>query len=954
MNDNPSVTIIVRTKDRPKLLKRAIQSIASQTYRPIEVVLVNDGGCDLDIEQLGTVLGDVQFNYIRLEKNTGRAHAANIGIENAAGTYIGFLDDDDELYPHHVSTLVAFLDQSDYKIAYADTEMIFKEFSAEEGRFIEVDKVVFSSDFVYRNLLFGNFIPFNSLCLSRDIVQSAGGFDESLELYEDWDFLIRIGKENSFCHLPVITSIYNQWSKTLQINLANDDYVREMHLKVIEKHREKISARFISEMQQEAIKRNSDVRNSLRSCHLRIQNLEAACNDGGRLRELETLLEQKNLLINNLESLLAEKTSHIRDIDSAIEKKDVHIWNIESLLRERSVQLESIYAGHAWKILKKYFAARDALLPAGSRRRHIVKKMFQRILSNSRSPREARAGDTYDVYSQWRERNEPKDDELDRQRATDFEYSPKISILVPTFNTPDTFLVEMVESVVNQTYRNWELCIADGGSELPSVKEILGKYSERDSRIKIKFLDQNKGISLNSNEALSLASGDYVTLLDHDDILPANALFEVVKAINQDPTADLIYSDEDKISEDGKRRFEPHFKPDWSPDLLRSYNYITHLAVFKRELLGGIGGFREDFEGSQDYDLILRATERSTQIVHIPKILYHWRVSANSAAGNVAAKRYALNCAKKALQEHLARIGYDGKVTNSAVFGYYKIAYILKKRPLVSILIPNKDEAEILKRCIDSVINKTTYTNYEILIIENNSCKKDTFDYYAQVSKNKSIQVIEWKHPFNFSSVNNFAAGHAAGEILVFLNNDTEIITSEWIEKMLEHVLRRDVGAVGAKLYYPDNTIQHAGVIVGIGGIAGHHHVHAPKESPGYMGRLQVIQNFSAVTGACIMVRKEVFNEVNGFDKSYALAFNDVDFCLKLREKNYLIVWTPYAELYHYESKTRGYEDTPEKRVRFLSEIEIFERKWKNVLLKGDPYYNPNLSLQKEDFSLRL
>jgi glycosyltransferase involved in cell wall biosynthesis len=948
MNENPLVTIIVRTKDRPKLLKLALQSIASQTYRPIEVVLVNDGGCDLDIEQLCAVLGDVQLNYIRLEKNTGRAHAANIGIENAAGTYIGFLDDDDAIYPHHVSTLVTFLEQSDYKIAYADTEMVFKEFSAEEGTFKEVDKDVFSFDFVYRNLLFGNFIPFNSLCLSRDIVQSANGFDESLELYEDWDFLIRIGKENSFYHLPVITSIYNQWSRTLQINQANEDYVREMHLKVIEKHREKISARFISEMQQESIKRNSDFRNAFRTCNLRIQSLEAA-ND-----TKVGLLEEKNILIKNLESMLTEKTLHIRTIDTAIEKKDIHIWNIESLLREKSAQLESIYAGHAWKILKKYFAARDALLPAGSRRRHIAKNIFLRILPNRRSAPEARVGDTCDVYSQWRERNEPKDDELDRQRATGFEYSPKISIVVPTFNTPDTFLVDMMESVLNQTYRNWELCIADGGSESLSVKEILERYSERDSKIKIKFLDQNKGISLNSNEALSLASGDYVALLDHDDILPANALFEVVKAINQNPNTDFIYTDEDKISEDGKKRFEPHFKPDWSPDLLRSYNYVTHLAVFKKELLGGIGWFREDFEGSQDYDLILRATERATQIVHIPKILYHWRVSAYSAAGNVAAKRYALNRAKKALQEHLTRIGYDGKVTNSAVFGFYKISFVIKKRPKVSIIIPNKDEAETLKRCIDSIINKTAYKNYEILIIENNSCKSDTFDYYAQVSKNKSVQVIEWKLPFNFSAVNNFAAEHAAGEILVFLNNDTEIINTEWLEKMLEHVLRRDVGAVGAKLYYPDDTVQHAGVIVGLGGIAGHHHLHSPKESPGYMGRLQVIQNVSAVTAACIMVRKEVFNEVNGFDESYALAFNDVDFCLKLRQKNYLIVWTPYAELYHYESKTRGYEDTPEKRVRFLSEIEIFEQKWKNVLLRGDPYYNPNLTLQKEDFSLRL
>ena len=558
-------------------------------------------------------------------------------------------------------------------------------------------------------------------------------------------------------------------------------------------------------------------------------------------------------------------------------------------------------------------------------------------------------------YENWIKETEPSQKDLQIQKNTKFTFMPKISIIVPVWNTPKQFLIDMIESILNQTYSNWELCLADGGSSVPYVKEILETYRTKDNRIKVKYLTENKGITINSKEALTLASGDYIALLDHDDILAPFALFEVVKAINENPDTDFIYSDEDKISEDGKKRFDPHFKPDFALDTLRSYNYICHLSVIKKELWNEVGGFKEGYEGSQDYDLILRCIEKAKNIIHIPKILYHWRVHETSVTQNPLSKLYAYASAKKALQDHLKRIGLKGKVSDGMCLGCYKITYEISNFPKVSIIIPNKDHKRDLEKCITSIISKSTYKHYEIIIVENHSTEKELFEYYDYLAKHhNNISILEYKKPFNYSAANNFAVKFATGDILLFLNNDIEVINENWLEEMIQYAQRKDVGAVGSKLYYPDDTIQHGGVILGIGGIAGHAHKFFPKDSSGYFDRLMIVQNLSAVTGACLMMRKEIFNYVEGFDEGYTLAFNDVDICLKIRERGYLIVWTPYAELYHYESKTRGYEDTPEKQERFRMEMERFWRKWYKVLEKGDPYYNPNLTLTKEDFSIRI
>ena len=559
-----------------------------------------------------------------------------------------------------------------------------------------------------------------------------------------------------------------------------------------------------------------------------------------------------------------------------------------------------------------------------------------------------------DKYQLWIVKNEPKERDLEKQRYIKFNWEPRISIIVPTFNTPRQFLVDMIESILKQTYFNWELCIADGASKKFYVREVIEGYAKRDARIRFKFLEKNKGIAGNSNEAISLATGEFIAVLDHDDMLPPFALFEIVKAINENPDVDFIYSDEDKITEGGEKRLYPHFKPDWSPDTFRSYNYISHLSVFKKELLEKVGSFRAGYDGSQDYDLMLRAIEQAKRIFHIPKVLYHCRISRNSVEGYVDAKPFAYESAKRAIRDHLSRVSLKGTVEDGLFVHSFKIAYEIDGDPKVSIIISNKDHIEDLKGCIDSILSKTSYKNYEVLIVENNSSEQEIFKYYSAISRLDKIKVIKWDNPFNFSAINNFAVKYATGKFLLFMNNDMEVINHDWMERLLEHAIRKEVGTVGAKLYYPDGTIQHAGVILGLGGVAGHSHKHFPGNNAGYMGRTQVIQNLSAVTAACMMTRKDVFEEVGGLDEGYSHAFNDVDLCMKIREKGYLIVWTPYADLYHHESKSRGYEDTSKKQKRFKKEINRFQEKWGDFLKKGDPYYSPNLTLDKEDFSIRI
>ena len=556
-------------------------------------------------------------------------------------------------------------------------------------------------------------------------------------------------------------------------------------------------------------------------------------------------------------------------------------------------------------------------------------------------------------YKEWLEKNMPARQELDRQEKHKFKYAPKISILVPVYNTPETFLRQMIESVQKQTYGNWELCIANANPANEQVKVILKEYTANDARVKVTDVPENEGIAQNTNKALEIADGTFIGLLDHDDVLAENALYEVVKELNKAVDTDVIYTDEDKVSTAMDEYFSPNFKPDFNLDMLRSNNYFCHFFVAKKELIETVGGFRGEYNGAQDYDLFLRCIEKAERIAHIPKILYHWRVHQESTADNPLSKMYAYDAGQKAIEQHLKRCGVTAEVSKTENLGFYRVKYQQEGSPLVSILIPNKDQKDTLDQCLKSIEARTDYENYEIIIIENNSTEQETFEYYKQI-KNPKIRVIEWKDEFNYSAINNFGVRHAKGEYLLFLNNDIEVINSDWLGEMLSNCQREEVGAVGAKLYYPDNTVQHAGVIVGIGGVAGSVFVGLKRGYTGYMHRASIQQNLSAVTAACMMVKKSVFEEVGGFEEELKVAFNDIDFCLKIREKGHLIVYDPYVELYHYESKTRGAEDTTEKIRRFQSEIEYMRSHWSSILKNGDPAYNPNLSLKKWDYSLRV
>ncbi len=565
-----------------------------------------------------------------------------------------------------------------------------------------------------------------------------------------------------------------------------------------------------------------------------------------------------------------------------------------------------------------------------------------------------------DRYHLWRLKNEPSHKELDKLRkaALSLKYKPKISIITPVWNTDERWLRLAIESASSQIYENWELCIADGRSEKPHVKKVIEEYAKADPRIKVKFLSENRGIAGNSNEALSLATGEFVAFLDHDDEFAPFALYEVVKLLNENPELDYIYSDEDKIDETGKR-LDPFFKPDWSPDMFLSCNYLCHLSVIRKSVVDDVGGFRRGYDGSQDYDLFLRVIEQidNDRIAHISKILYHWRIIPESAASSCQAKPYAYIAGKKALKDAMERRGIDiDGVFSGLADGVYRVKYkISDENPKVTIVIPTKDKVEVLKTCVNSIINNTEYHNYEIIIVDNRSEEEVTHKYYADLEKNVKIKILNYEHPFNYSSINNYAVSKANSEYILFLNNDIEVMSSEWLSAMLEHIQRDGVGAVGAKLLYPNDTIQHAGVVTGIIGnppIAGHAHRHFPRCHPGYFTRIQIIQNSGAVTAACMMTRKSIFEKVGGLDeKNLAVAFNDIDYCLELRKNGYLIVYTPYAEMYHHESLSRGHEDTPEKQQRFLREVAFMREKWGD-LLDNDPYYNPNLSRDKEDFSI--
>ena len=642
------------------------------------------------------------------------------------------------------------------------------------------------------------------------------------------------------------------------------------------------------------------------------------CADlAGRVAELEEKNEELNFKINRI--------------------KNNPIWKMSAPLR---------------KVMHYCIRQKDRLRNCGNLRGIWAKVKYKR--------RERAAMERYGTASF------PDGERRRKEEETVFPDMVKFSILVPLYNTPREFLTAMLDSVVQQTYGNWELCLADGSDDSHSyVGKICLEYQKADEartggkgRIAYKKLEKNEGISGNTNRCLAMATGEYIGLFDHDDIIHPSVLYEYAKVINEQG-ADYIYCDETTFkNSDINKMLTMHFKPDYAIDNLRANNYICHFSVFHRQLLDGDELFRTKYDGSQDHDMILRLTDKAKKVVHVPKLMYYWRSHAGSVASGIQAKTYAVDAAKGAVAEHLRKHGYEHfKITSTRAFEtIFKISYQIIGNPKISIVIANKDHEADLRRCLASIFEKSTYDNYEVIVVENNSETTEIWKYYEELKDNERVKIVTYQGGFNYSAVNNLGVKAAEGEYILLLNNDTQVITVNWMEELLMYAQRQDVGAVGAKLYYGDKTIQHAGVVLGLGAhrTAGHSHYMQHRENLGYMGRLCYAQNVPAVTGACLLVSKELFEKAGGLDESFAVSLNDVDFCIKLREMGYLNVFTPFAELYHYESVSRGLDDQGEKAKRYNEESARFRNKWKAVLEKGDPYYNPNFSLERSDFSLKV
>ena len=683
---------------------------------------------------------------------------------------------------------------------------------------------------------------------------------------------------------------------------------------------------------------------------------------------VNTELDQTQQQLQAANSELDRIRQQLQDTNSEVTQTQQQLQQAQKQLQIAQMQSEqfkllvvAMESSKFWKLRKWWFELRQKTNSAAP------DTLYQNyLLSQNKLPSPEQAAMNTDSeippsdnlqYQKWLKLNYPRSAQLKKiaQAASKLTYQPLISIIVPVHNPEETYLRQAINSVLEQVYPNWELCLADDRSSKPQVRSVLEEYAGRDERIKVTYRTENGHICRTSNSALELATGEYVALLDHDDRLPPHALAKVVELLNQHPEADFIYSDEDKIDEQNVHK-DPFFKPDWCPDSFLSRMYTCHLGVYRRSLVEQVGNFRVGFEGSQDYDLVLRVTEQTDKIFHIPDVLYHWRIHSQSTAGKADAKPYATDAAQKALNEAIARRGEPGKVTPRPNFpGVYTVRYQIAEPKLVSILIPTKDLADTLDVCLKSIFTQTTYPNYEVIVIDNGSTEAKTkrcLELWQQQQPDR-FSYYDYDVPFNYSQINNYAVSKAQGDYLLFLNNDTEVITPDWLEAMVEQAQRPSIGAVGSLLLYPDDTIQHAGVVLGIGGVAGHSHKHFHVSQSGYISQAVSINNYSAVTGACMMCRREVFEAVDGFEERLAIAFNDVDLCLKIASEGYRNIYLPHVALYHYESKSRGYEDTRAKQVRFAGEVNYMRQKW-GYICDRDPCYNLNLTKSHEDYSLNV
>jgi glycosyltransferase involved in cell wall biosynthesis/LmbE family N-acetylglucosaminyl deacetylase len=1005
----PLVSILIRSMNR-KFLSEALDSIALQTYSNIEVVVV---AATPGHDPLPAKCGPFNLRLISTDTPLLRSSCANKAMSHARGSFLLFLDDDDWLMPSHIARLAQGLELQPHVLAiYTGISLVDVE-----GKPINQ---TFDLPFDAVRQMAGNLMPIHAVLFSSKVLALGCQFDESLDLYEDWDFWLQLAKLAPMVHLPGVSgayrihessgvhsdpgaaglssgNIYQKWEV---------DWTREQIGKIMQRvwsHPE-IEARLVDTQKRltlmegekasllNSIEQMADVQTQ-RAMVLAQQEYSLSTRTSATinreyvlekrqsaLAEQELLVNQKSIVLTKQESIAAQRESMLVqreaelatqmqaaiDGQQAFESMARKAETAASQLAQKTQELAAVYGSRSWRVTRPLRESTNRLRELSWFR--VSARRVRRLLEVQRTVGfigvlnflfKKLVGFTPNAtsYSKVVEQAAApaaasEKSEAIALRLIEISYKPVISVVMPVYNPPLNFLRDAISSVQKQQYSHWELCIADDASSDPEVLKFLSSLGALDTRIKVVLRPKNGHIAAASNSALAVATGDFVALLDHDDILANDALYWVVEAINQNMTASVFYSDEDKIGVDGKR-CEPYFKSDWNLELFLSQNMISHLGVYRRSLIEKVGRFRPGYEGSQDYDLALRCILKlaHSQIVHIPRVLYHWRILPGSTALSPGEKTYAQKAGHRALSDYLEISNLGGQV-ESLPNGFYRVHPALPDiLPLVSLIIPTRNALQLVQRCINSILAKTTYFNYEILLIDNGSDDPAALAYFSDLSKQERIRVIRDDSEFNYSALNNRAVSQANGELIGLINNDIEVISPGWLGEMVGLALRPGVGAVGAKLLYPNDTLQHGGIILGLGGVAGHSHLGIARNDPGYFGRAVLTQSLSAVTAACLVVRKSTYEEVRGLNEiDLKVAFNDVDFCLKLTESGYRNVWTPYAEMYHHESATRGADDSPEKKARFANEVAYMHQRWGH-LFANDPYYNINLTLTLPSFA---
>ena len=923
------VTIMIRSMDRP-WLAQALDSVALQDYPHIAVLVI---AAIPSHQLLPNRCGSYPLQLLGTDIPLDRAAAANRALDYATGHYLLFLDDDDWLLPDHISRLVNALEKGSalYRAAYSGVALVDLNNCPTGG--------IFDYPFDSIQLAGVNITPIHAVLFDRSLIAQGCRFDEKLAHYEDWDFWLQITRCTLMAHLPGVSAAYRIHESSGIHTEATQIASQRVH----EKWQVILNDSELSQL----------MKRLCRYSELLKENLEftAACAEQDRvIQEFTAACAEQDRVIQEFTVACAEQDRVIQDLNS--EKNEIlgsRSWRITAPLRKMSTVGRKMpmlirlvkHPTHLYYLFKRAWSIFRSTGMAGVVQ--AIKKKSELITQQQLS------------YQEWINNNEISTAQYPvlLQQIETWNIKPLISVLMPTYNTDPSMLRAAIQSVIDQIYPFWELCISDDYSTNPEIIKIIKAFAQIEPRIKWSARPENGHISAASNSALAIAHGEFIALLDHDDLLHPLALWHVAHTLQAHPNAGLLYSDEDKLNENGER-CEPYFKCDFNPELMLAQNMVSHLGCYRTSLVEQVGGFRADFEGSQDYDLALRVIDLlpSTKIVHIPHILYHWRMLPGSTALHPNEKSYAQAAAMRAIEEHLVRKGLVAEVLACPEAPHYQRVRFQypSPAPKVSIIIPTRDRADLLEKCISSILTYTTYPDFQIIVIDNDSQEPKTHKLFARLEK-LGVRLVHDPRTFNYSALNNHAAQLADGEYLCLLNNDIEIVTPDWLEEMMGFAAQSDIGAVGARLWYPDGTVQHAGIIIGLGGVAGHTFLHQRKGDMGYFGRAVVHQSYSAVTGACLLVRKSLFMELGGLDESLAVAFNDVDFCLRLQAAGYRNVWTPYAQMIHHESASRGLEDSEEKQARFQGEIKIMQSRWSQIMA-ADPAYSPNLSLFHAAFTV--